>query len=163
MVKIKQFRDPDLSTDGSVVGFYEREFFVFSNFSSFQVFYRGRLWPTSEHAYQAARFSGVHSELEERCYQARSAHEAYRIMQANHDKERPNWEQEKVRIMYEICRSKLEQNPYVKEKLLLTGDEHIVEDSPKDSFWGWGQDRQGRNELGTIWMKLREELRSGKL
>lgn len=163
MQAIKKFRDPQLATDGSVVGFYEREFFVFSNFSSFQVFWRGRLWPTSEHAYQAARYSGVCSELEEKIFQARSAHEAYRIMQAHRDKERPGWIEEKVGVMYEICKAKLEQNPYVKEKLLLTNDLLIVEDSPKDPFWGWGADRQGRNELGKIWMKLRKELQSGKL
>lgn len=163
MTTIRQFRDPNLATDGSVVGFYEREFYVFSNFSSFQVLYRGRLWLTSEHAYQAARFSGVSPELEEKCFEARSAHEAYRIMQANRDKERKDWDKEKVGVMYEICKAKLEQNPYVKEKLLLTGEELIVEDSPKDPFWGWGPDRQGRNELGKIWMKLREELRNGKL
>ncbi len=42
----------------------------------------------------------------------------------------------------------------------LTGsDLDIVEDSPKDDFWGWGPNRDGRNELGKIWMRLRSELR----
>lgn len=163
MSSIKKFRDPQLATDGSIVGFYEREFYVFSNFSSFSVFYRGRLWQTSEHAYQASRFSGVCSELEEKCYLARSAHEAYRIYQANKDKERPDWANEKTKVMYEICREKLLQHPYIKEKLLLTNNEILAEDSPYDAFWGWGPDRQGRNELGKIWMRLREEFRSGKL
>ena len=35
----------------------------------------------------------------------------------------------------------------------------IVEDSPKDSFWGWGPNRDGENQLGKLWMKLREELK----
>ena len=35
----------------------------------------------------------------------------------------------------------------------------IVEDSPKDSFWGWGPNRDGKNQLGKLWMKLREELK----
>lgn len=157
MVTTLQTRDPLLDTSGKYASFYEREYYVFSNFASFQVFYRGRLWPTSEHAYQAARFSGVCSELEEKCYGARSAHEAYRIMQANRDKERPNWMDEKRDVMYEICKAKLEQNPYVKQKLLETGTALIVEDSPVDPFWGWGPDRHGRNELGKIWMRLREE------
>ena len=55
-------------------------------------------------------------------------------------------------------RAKLEQNPYVKKKLLETQDYQIVEDSPKDSFWGWGMDRKGENNLGKLWMKLRNEL-----
>jgi predicted NAD-dependent protein-ADP-ribosyltransferase YbiA (DUF1768 family) len=39
----------------------------------------------------------------------------------------------------------------------------IVEDSPKDDFWGWGPKRDGRNELGKIWMLLRSQLRSGEI
>ncbi len=34
-----------------------------------------------------------------------------------------------------------------------------MEDSPKDSFWGWGEDRCGQNNLGKLWMKLRDEIR----
>lgn len=159
MSKIEQFRDPDLATDGSVVGFYPREFYVFDNFSSFQVDWRGRRWPTSEHAYQAAHFFETAPELVEQIFAARSAHEAYKLAKANADKAPDNWDEIKVGVMEEIIRAKCEQNLYVKEKLLLTLDEIIVEDSPKDSFWGWGADRQGRNELGKIWMKLRDELR----
>mgnify|MGYP002520092451 CR=1 FL=1 len=60
--------------------------------------------------------------------------------------------------MEDLLRLKLEQNPYVKKKLLQTGDYLIVEDSPKDDFWGWGPNRDGNNQLGKLWMKLREEL-----
>lgn len=56
MKKFRQFRDPELVVDGSIVGFYPREFYVLSNFASFQVDWRGRRWMTSEHAYQAAHF-----------------------------------------------------------------------------------------------------------
>ena len=159
MGRIEQFRDPELATDGSVVGFYEREFFVFSNFSSFQVEWRGELWGTSEQAYQAARFMGADEKLVDAVRASKSAHEAYRIMQANRDRELPNWKDIKSSVMLDICRHKLQQHDYVRQKLLETGDMLIVEDSPKDPYWGWGPDRQGRNELGTIWMKLREELK----
>ena len=36
----------------------------------------------------------------------------------------------------------------------------IVEDSPKDNYWGWGINRKGENHLGKIWMKLREEYKN---
>lgn len=62
--------------------------------------------------------------------------------------------------MEELLRAKLEQNPYVKKKLLETKDYMIVEDSPKDSFWGWGNNRDGVNNLGKLWMKLRAEIRN---
>ncbi len=163
MQRPAQFRDPQLDTSGNIIGFYPREFYVFDNFSSFQVDYRGRRWPTSEHAYQASHFFETAPELVEAIFEARSAHDAYKIAKANGDKAPKNWEEVKVGVMYEICKLKLTQNPYVLEKLSLSGDLNIIEDSPKDDFWGWGPNRDGRNELGKIWMKLRDELRSGKI
>ena len=163
MTSIKQFRDSKLVTDGSMVGFYEREFYVFSNFSSFQVEWMGYLWPTSEHAYQAARFFDSSPQYVQKIKDTRSAHEAFEIAQGNKQYQRDNWEAIKKEVMLEICRHKLQQNPYVWHKLELTNDEHLVEDSPVDSFWGWGADRQGRNELGKVWMKLREEVQNGEL
>ncbi len=158
-----QFRDPQLDTSGNIIGFYPREFYIFDNFSSFQVDYKGRRWPTSEHAYQASHFFETAPELVEAIFEARSAHDAYKIAKANADKAPKNWEEVKVGVMYEICKLKLAQNPYVLEKLSLSGDLDIIEDSPKDDFWGWGPKRNGRNELGKIWMKLRDELRAGTI
>ncbi len=154
-----QNRDPQLETSGKIIGFYEREFYVLSNFSSFAVDWRGRRWSTSEHAYQAAHFIDTDKKLFEKIFKARSAHDAYKIAKANADKAPENWDEIKTVVMEEIVRLKLEQNLYVKKKLLETEDLLLVEDSPKDGFWGWGRDRKGRNELGKIWMKLRDELR----
>jgi len=153
-----QNRDPELETSGKVIGFYEREFYCFSNFSSFQVNWKGRLWPTSEHAYQASHFFETAPELVEQIFQANSAHEAYKLAKANTDRVPEDWDERKVAIMEDIVRHKLEQNPYILHKLRQTGELLIVEDSPKDDFWGWGPKRDGRNELGKIWMKLRGEL-----
>lgn len=163
MERPKQFRDPQLDTSGDVVGFYPREFYVFDNFSSFQVDYLGRRWPTSEHAYQASHFFDTDPELTEAIANAKSAHDAYKLAKANSDKAPENWNDIKVDIMYEICKQKLLQHPYILAKLLDTGDLNIIEDSPKDNFWGWGENRDGRNELGKIWMRLRNELRSGEI
>ena len=63
--------------------------------------------------------------------------------------------------MENLLRAKIEQNPYVKKKLLETKDYIICEDSPKDDFWGIGADRKGQNNLGKLWMKIRDEF-SGK-
>ena len=153
-----QNRDPQLETSGESIGFYEREFYCFSNFSSFAVEWKGRVWPTSEHAYQAAHFFETAPELAEQIYSAKSAHEAYKLAKTNADKAPLNWEEIKIGIMEDIVRHKLEQNSYVRHKLEQTDNKLIVEDSPKDSFWGWGENREGRNELGKIWMKLRQEI-----
>lgn len=157
-IQLQQYRDPDLAITGNPIGFYEREFYVFSNFSSFQVEWRGRVWPTSEHAYQASHFFDTAPEFVEKIFNFRSAHEAFKFAKANADKAPANWEDIKVGIMEDICRHKLQQHSYVQKKLLQTGDLPLVEDSPYDDCWGWGPNRDGRNELGKIWMKLRSEL-----
>jgi hypothetical protein len=153
-----QNRDSKLEIKGKVVGFYEREFYCFSNFSSFQVKWKGRTWMTSEHAYQAAHFFKTAPSLVAKIYKAKSAHEAYKIAKANANKAPKDWEQKKVAIMEDIVRHKLKQNPYVMQKLRQVGRRMIVEDSFRDAYWGWGLKRNGRNELGRVWMKLRDEI-----
>lgn len=137
--------------------FYGGEWYIFSNFSSFMVQWRGVDWVTSEHAYQAAKFDDL--SIIEKIKNARSAHDAFKIARANDDKKISNWNEIRLRIMEEIVRAKLAQHPYVLKKLLETGDKEIIEDSPRDSFWGRGPDWKGENHLGKIWMKLRRELK----
>lgn len=152
-------RDLLLETSGDVIGFYEREFYCFSNFSSFAVEWRGRLWQTSEHAYQAAKFLDTRPKLAEEIANARSAHIAYKLATKEHRDKVPDvFHKGKVVLMEDVCRHKLQQHAYIQKKLRETGTKRMVEDSPKDSFWGWGHDRKGANELGKIWMRLRDEL-----
>ena len=161
MIELEQYRDRWLGEKmDEVIGFYPREFYPFDNFSSFKVEWNGYLFSSVEEAYQAASFMGSDEELVEKIKKSHSADEAQRIAYANRDKRREDWDDVKVSIMEELLRLKIEQNPYVKKKLLQTGDYMIVEDSPKDDFWGWGPNRNGQNNLGKLWMKLREGLKN---
>ena len=161
MIELEQYRDRWLREKmDEVIGFYPREFYPFDNFSSFKVEWNGYLFSSVEEAYQAASFMGSDEELVEKIKKSHSADEAQRIAYANRDKRREDWDDVKISIMEELLRLKIEQNPYVKKKLLQTGDYMIVEDSPKDDFWGWGLNRNGQNNLGKLWMKLREELKN---
>ena len=161
MIELEQYRDRWLGEKmDEVIGFYPREFYPFDNFSSFKVEWNGYLFSSVEEAYQAASFMGSDEELVEKIKKSHSADEAQRISYANRDKRREDWDDVKISIMEELLRLKIEQNPYVKKKLLQTGDYMIVEDSPKDDFWGWGPNRNGQNNLGKLWMKLREELKN---
>ena len=117
------------------------------------------MWQTAEHAYQAAKFKWD-SPVFVAIHAASSAHGAKKIAHAHKDLMDPEWDKKKLVIMEEIIRAKLEQHPYIQEKLLVKSEnKEIVEDSPKDSFWGRGADWEGQNHLGKIWMKLREEFR----
>lgn len=161
MITLKQYRDKWLAEKmDEFIGFYPREFFCLDNFSSFAVLYNGVKYPTVEHAYQALKFIDTAPEIAQEILDSFSAHEAKIIAQANKSKQNPKWTEINIRIMEELLRLKLEQNPYVKTKLLQTKDYLICEDSPKDSFWGIGPNRDGQNQLGKLWMKLREELLS---
>ena len=161
MIELDQYRDRWLMEKmDEVIGFYPREFYPFDNFSSFKVEWNGYLFSSVEEAYQAASFMGSDEELVEKIKKSHSADEAQRIAYANRDKRREDWDDVKISIMEELLRLKIEQNSYVKKKLLQTGDYMIVEDSPKDDFWGWGPNRDGQNNLGKLWMKLREELKN---
>lgn len=161
MIELEQYRDRWLMEKmDEVIGFYPREFYPFDNFSSFKVEWNGYLFSSVEEAYQAASFMGSDEELVEKIKKSHSADEAQRIAYANRDRRREDWDDVKISIMEELLRLKIEQNPYVKKKLLQTGDYMIVEDSPKDDFWGWGPNRDGQNNLGKLWMKLREELKN---
>ena len=159
MIKLEQYRDTWLAEKmDEVIGFYPREFYPLDNFSSFKVEYNGYLYASSEEAFQSSLFLPDYEEISNQIKNSHSAHEAQKIMFANIDKVKYS-DEEKVAIMEDILRHKLEQNPYVKKKLLETGDYYIVEDSPKDEYWGWGPNRDGENMLGKLWMKLRDELK----
>lgn len=154
-----QMRDSNLETSGKIIGFYPREFYFLDNFSAFQVEINGVIFPTAEHAYHFIKFKGFDDEIAQRVLACRSPHDAQKIAYANKEKQDPAWDEKKIKEMKRICKAKLSQHEYIRAKLKGSGELEIVEDSTKDSFWGWGPNRDGRNELGKIWMELRGVLR----
>jgi predicted NAD-dependent protein-ADP-ribosyltransferase YbiA (DUF1768 family) len=72
---------------------------------------------------------------------------------------RKDWDRIRLELMEKGVRAKFTQNDSIKEMLLSTGDLEIEENSMIDSFWGIGRDGKGRNNMGKILMKLREEFR----
>lgn len=155
-----------LDTDSKVF-FYEQEFYVLSNFSAFKVKFGVWDYDTAEHCYHCQKFAGRRGSIEvdiQACVRnARSAHDSFKIAQANKDKVRPDWNAVRVGIMGDILRAKVNQHEYVRRKLLETGERELIEHSWRDSFWGWGPDRQGQNMLGKLWMEIRAELRDSAI
>lgn len=139
------------------VGFYEREFYPFSNFSSFRLMWKTVDFDTSEAAYHWEKFPD-HPDIQAMIIQARSAHDAYKISEQYKPFRREDWDEVKVSIMLEILQAKVAQHEYVYRKLLETGTRRLVEDSWRDSFWGWGADQSGQNMLGKLWEQVRTEI-----
>ena len=71
---------------------------------------------------------------------------------------RSDWEQVKDGIMQRGVLKKFETHAKIREILLATGDELIIENAPKDYYWGCGYDGSGKNKLGQILMAVREIL-----
>lgn len=136
--------------------FYEHEFYVFSNYSSFMLEWKGKLYPTSEHAYHSEKFED--EALKEQLRNTRSAHDSQRFANANKDKRIKDWDDVKLEIMKEILKAKVSQHPYVMKKLVESGNKELIEDSWRDDFWGWGPNKNGANHLGKLWMEVRSEL-----
>lgn len=145
-----------LDTDTRVC-FYEQDFYVLSNFSAFSLMWKGIRFPTSEAAYHWEKFPNSPS-VQEAIAIAISAHEAFKIAERNKALRRPDWDSVKVDIMREILREKANQHEYVRRKLLATGDRELVENSWRDDFWGWGPNKDGKNQLGKLWMEIRSQL-----
>lgn len=138
---------------------YEQEFYVLSNFSSFCLNWKGLLFDTSEHAYHWEKFHQTPSiQIDLRC--TLSAHDAFIYAQKHKDLRDDDFDTRKFEVMYEILLAKARQHPYVMKKLMETGDRIIVEDSWRDPVWGWGPAQDGQNQLGRLWMSVREQLRN---
>ncbi len=142
--------------------FYEADFYIFSNFSAFNLWWKGLLFQTSEAAYQSEKFRECDWGIFWRIQSAPSAHEAFKIAERAKHRRRPDWNEVNTKIMKEILREKVHQHEYVKRKLLASGTRELIEDSWRDDYWGWGPNKDGHNALGKLWMEIREELRHGR-
>jgi N-glycosidase YbiA len=72
---------------------------------------------------------------------------------------RSDWEQVKDEVMYKAVLRKFKTHEDIREILLTTGDELLVENAPGDYYWGGGKDGSGKNKLGEILMEVRGVLR----
>jgi N-glycosidase YbiA len=146
-------------TTRAVINFYSTtgEYGCFSNFSRHPVFLKGKRWPTSEHYFQAQKFSGT--EHEEAVRLCKKPSEAAALGRNRKLPLRPDWESVKDQVMLEAVRAKFTQHKDLKAILLGTGDAVLVEHTTNDSYWADGGDGSGKNMLGRILMQVREELR----
>jgi hypothetical protein len=129
----------------------------FSNFSPHKLIEDGIEYKTSEHYYQSKKFLKKEDELE--VINSATPSLCAKIGRDREKTLREDWEEIKDDIMYNALKLKFSQNFFIKNILLSTAEEELIEDSPVDSYWGCGSDGLGKNMLGKLLMKLRQELR----
>jgi len=156
---------------------FRGEYFFLSNMYPVQNWIEtdlGIMVPTSEHAYQAAKFQMAEDYI--RVAEARAEEGDNRIYADGLAAKElatemvlegalvvEDWDIARRGIMKAIVRRKFLTNPDIAAKLLATGDEEIFEGND----WGdryWGVDpigsRDGQNQMGQIHMEVRDELRA---
>jgi len=131
----------------------------FSPWSAHMVEFKGVVYPTGEHAYHCQRYTDA--AISEEVRRARSPFLAWEVSQKYKAQQMRDFNETKVQVMEDICRAKLAQHEDVQKMLRESGQlpilKHITTGPVADGFWDDGADGSGRNELGKIWMRLREE------
>lgn len=138
---------------------YQLSLLPLDNFSAFGLIMDNNYFQTSEHAFQYLKFIDSNYELAQKIKYSYSPNEARRIAHENSKFKNTDWPNVKYRNMYKVLKLKAEQNPVVKKKLLATKDYIIAEYcTDEDTDWGLDNNNYGENNLGKIWMKIRDEL-----
>lgn len=133
-------------------GFFNKYWFL-SNFYSHPIEYEGISYPSSEHAYQAAKTFNI--EERKQIAVLKTPGESKRA--GRRVTLRPDWESIKISVMEEIVRIKF-KDPMLRQKLIDTGSMVLIEyNTWNDTFWGVCRGK-GRNELGKILMKIRRDF-----
>lgn len=133
---------------------FEGRYRFLSNFWMCELDYDGMIYPSSEHAYQAAKTTDITTRQKiaslSTAYDAKKAGKSVRI--------RPDWDEVKLDLMLQIVRAKFAV-PEMASKLLGTGDAALIE----GNWWGdtfWGKcGGVGENHLGQILERVRIEVR----
>ena len=131
------------------------------NFSAHGFALDDRYWPTVEHYFQAQKFA--ETEDEERIRISRPPKEAKNLGQTRKLPLRFDWEDVKVHVMRAALIAKFTTHSSLRESLIATGDEELVENAPTDYFWGCGKLGGGQSMLGKLLMETRQALRDGDL
>ncbi len=124
-----------------------------SNFYPSPIEWEGLLFPTVEHAFQAAK---TLDPVKRQAFTGGDPGAAKEI--GGSLALRPDWDAVKRPLMAELVALKFEI-PALRRRLLATGDEPLI----NGNWWGdrtWGVVRgEGANELGLILMEVREQVR----
>lgn len=138
------------------------EYHFLSNFEPCTFVWDGITWPSSEHAYVAAKTLDQDYKLI--ISKISTPTEVKRLGRSKLITIRPDWENEELRcnFMLEITWAKFSQIQTFGDRMLATGERELQEgNSWNDTFWGICPvgSGLGKNNLGKVLMKNRTRLR----
>jgi len=128
-----------------------------SNFFSAPVEYEGALYPTVEHAYQAAKTDDM--KMREWIRTASSPAEAKH--RGQNLTLRPGWNDMRLSVMEALLKQKFTRHADLSRKLIATHPCELREGNTwGDTFWGTTKGK-GDNHLGKLLMAIRTDILSG--
>ncbi len=129
----------------------------FSNFALYQIKMNGKVWPSSEHYFQAQKFEDKNDQ--EKIRRCASPMKAAELGRSRKTKIKKNWDRIKDNVMYDIVYAKFNQHVELKNLLVSTNDLILIEHTENDHYWGDGGDGSGKNRLGKILMNVRDKFK----
>ncbi len=164
---------PPVPGDGRILFFSrDRDDFGFlSNFHPAPLVLDGAVWPTAEHFYQghksfapayrtailAAPSAGMAKRLgTSPVHPLRRSKGSWFILNQRHI--RRDWDEVKVDVMRRAAVAKFTQHETLAAQLWATHPAELIEDNPRDEFWGAGPTGTGANTLGKLLVEVRGTL-----
>ncbi len=142
----------------------EKFYIYLSPYTAHAIEIDGVVYPTIEHAYQCQRYTD--SKIIEEIRNAHSPVKAWEVSSKYKSLQIPEFKSEeyKLEVMKNLMRLKAQQHEDVRQALIDSGElkivKHIVTYPPGDGFWDDGEDGDGFNHTGRLWMEIRQEINS---
>jgi ribA/ribD-fused uncharacterized protein len=136
-----------------VISSFTGKHFFLSNFYPCSISYEGIIYPSSEHAYVAAKSD----DTRDREYIATINNAGKAKQYSRRLILRDGWDSMRVNVMLDIVSIKFRHED-LSNALVNTGNEELVEGNYwGDTFWGQSPIGTGQNNLGKILMEIRSE------
>ncbi|MGN1415711.1 MAG: NADAR family protein [Oscillospiraceae bacterium] len=136
-----------------MIDLFRGQYFFLSNFFEAPIIYDDIIYGSSEAAFQAQKTLDISQRelfTELTPLKAKKRGEQLSL--------RSDWEKVKLDIMYEICKAKFTQHEELRQLLISTCGEMLIEGNDwGDTFWGVSGGI-GENHLGKILMRIRDEI-----
>jgi len=127
-----------------------------STCSAHPIVLEDKSWLTCEHYFQAKTVRSA--SLAEQIEKAATGLQAYELAKPWYCWKVQDFKSLRAVLMTRALYTKVQMYDEVKQALLDSTDELMIETSLYDYYWGVGRDQRGENQLGKIWMSIRKKI-----